>query len=148
MLAALCSLAPLAAYARTLRRGHQEDAHEFLILLLEAMQQQCFARADSRMCVCPAGRDSASQDGRADVPANSDANHPLRRSTLVQRVFSGRLRSRVSCASCRHNSDTFDPCLDLSLDIRHAKSVTEALDIFTKAEELSGSGRDRYRCEG
>ena len=63
-------------------------------------------------------------------------------------MFSGRLRSRVSCPACRHNSDTFDPCLDLSLDIRHAKSVNEALDVFTKAEELSGSGRDRYRCEG
>lgn len=39
----------LKAYAKTLRRGCQEDAHEFLRFLLEAMQTACLVRAAGRM---------------------------------------------------------------------------------------------------
>lgn len=112
----------LRKFARPLRPGRQEDAHEYLRLLLESLQQACTAFA---------GKDMKPGD-------------PIFTTTLVQRIFGGKLRSRVTCHSCRHNSDTFDPVLDLSLDVRKGiHSVKQALDAFTAPEALS----DKYKCE-
>lgn len=114
----------LRKFAKPLRPGRQEDAHEYLRLLLEAMQQAstCFATEKLRH------------------------DDPLLATTLVQSIFGGRLRSRVSCHSCRYNSDTFDPIMDLSLDVRKGiNSVKQALDAFTAPESLSGT--EKYKCD-
>lgn len=112
----------LRKFARPLRPGRQEDAHEYLRLLLEALQQAC---------TCFAGKDVKPND-------------PILSTTLIQRIFGGRLRSRVTCYSCRHNSDTYDPMLDLSLDVRKGiHTVKQALDAFTAAEALA----DKYQCD-
>ncbi|KAK0550014.1 hypothetical protein OC846_003848 [Tilletia horrida] len=74
-------------------------------------------------------------------------------------IFAGRLRSRVHCGSCGYDSDTFDPFLDLSLDIRSGnqgpgfgagngggpESVLASLTAFTRVERLDG--KNKYRCE-
>ncbi|PKI83659.1 ubiquitinyl hydrolase 1 [Malassezia vespertilionis] len=114
----------LRKFAKPLRPGRQEDAHEYLRLLLEAMQQAsiCFAKEKPKF------------------------NDPVLSTTLVQSTFGGRLRSRVTCHSCRHNSDTYDPIMDLSLDVRKGiNSVKQALDVFTAPESLSGT--EKYRCD-
>ncbi|WFD32292.1 ubiquitinyl hydrolase 1 [Malassezia sp. CBS 17886] len=114
----------LRQFAKPLRPGRQEDAHEYLRLLLEAMQRASVGGAPEKL-----------------APTN-----PLVYTTLVQRVFGGRLRSRVTCHSCRHNSDTYDPLLDLSLDVhRGINSVKQALDAFTAPESLTGA--NKYRCD-
>ncbi|WFD26263.1 ubiquitinyl hydrolase 1 [Malassezia nana] len=115
-------LANLRKFARPLRPGRQEDAHEYLRLLLEAMQQAS---------VCFSGKDVAPND-------------PLLTTTLVQQIFGGRLRSRVTCHSCQHHSDTYDPAMDLSLDVRKGiSSVKQALEAFTAPEALA----DKYQCD-
>ena len=76
-----------------------------------------------------------------------DPKDPLRQTTLIHQIFGGRLRSRVTCMKCKANSDTFDPILDLSLDIRGATSVEQALKNFTTVETLHGTGNDRYKCD-
>ncbi|WFD22350.1 ubiquitinyl hydrolase 1 [Malassezia equina] len=115
-------VANLRKFARPLRPGRQEDAHEYLRLLLESMQQ---------VSVCFAGK---------DVPPND----PLLATTLVQQIFGGRLRSRVTCHSCRHNSDTYDPSMDLSLDVRKGiHNLKQALEAFTAPEALA----DKYQCD-
>lgn len=114
----------LRKFAKPLRPGRQEDAHEYLRLLLEALQQAstCFPLEKLR------------------------PNDPLLTTTLVQDIFGGRLRSRVSCHSCRYNSDTFDPIMDLSLDVRKGiNSIKQALDAFTAPESLSGT--EKYKCD-
>lgn len=46
---------------------------------------------------------------------------------MVHQVFGGYLRSRVMCLRCNHPSDTYDPFLDLSVDIK----VTSTIDLIT-----------------
>ncbi|WFD43021.1 ubiquitinyl hydrolase 1 [Malassezia psittaci] len=114
----------LRKFAKPLRSGRQEDAHEYLRLLLESLQQvsTCFPLEK--------------------VPPND----PIFTTSLIQSIFGGRLRSRVSCHACQHNSDTFDPIMDLSLDVRKGiNSVKQALDAFTAPESLTGS--EKYKCD-
>ena len=59
-------------------------------------------------------------------------------------TFGGYLQSRVRCLSCDGNSNTFDPFLDLSLEVKQADSVEKALLNFTTVDRLCGD--NRYKC--
>lgn len=69
----------------------------------------------------------------------------LAETTWVHKLFGGKLRSRVTCQSCGHNSDTFDNILDLSIDIFGASSVQQALKKFVAIDSLKGA--DKYKCD-
>lgn len=51
---------------------------------------------------------------------------------------------QITCEGVDYTSSTFDPFLDLSLEINKASSLTRALQHFTAAEVLDGD--NRYRC--
>lgn len=51
---------------------------------------------------------------------------------------------QVKCTECNHDSNTYDAALDMSLDIKHARSVEKALESFTKAEMLEKA--NKYNC--
>lgn len=72
-------------------------------------------------------------------------DHNLAETTWVHRIFGGRLRSRVTCRECNHNSDTFDSILDISLDIYGSSTLKDALKKFVAVDYLRGS--DKYQCE-
>eukprot|EP00741_Cyanophora_paradoxa_P003867 tig00000734_g3761.t1 len=55
-----------------------------------------------------------------------------------------RIPSQVKCSQCQYGSNKFDPFLDLSLELRGANSVEQALSNFTAAEVLDGE--NKYRC--
>ncbi|XP_010536980.1 PREDICTED: ubiquitin carboxyl-terminal hydrolase 23 [Tarenaya hassleriana] len=112
----------LRCISRNFRNCRQEDAHEYMINLLECMHK----------CCLPSGVPSESLDAY--------------KSSLVHKIFGGRLRSQVKCTQCSHCSDTFDPFLDLSLDIARADSLQKALSHFT-AVELLDDGAKIYQCE-
>lgn len=63
----------------------------------------------------------------------------------MHRIFGGKLRSRVACDECHHNSDTFDSILDLSVDIHGVDTLRDALRKFTAIDCLKGA--DKYKCE-
>lgn len=49
--------------------------------------------------------------------------------------------------ACGHCSDTFDPFLDLSMELSNGvRSVSEALHRFTSTEILDGA--NKWRCGG
>lgn len=113
----------LHLFSKSLVRGRQEDAHELLRCLVDALE-----------------RDQLKSEGRytgSGVVKNA--------TTVVNRLFGGLLRSQVKCMSCNHNSNTYDPFMDLSLELGGCSSVHDALRKFTAVEVLDGS--NRYRCE-
>ncbi|XP_010594578.2 ubiquitin carboxyl-terminal hydrolase 42 isoform X1 [Loxodonta africana] len=105
--------------ARHFRFGNQEDAHEFLQHTVDAMQKACL-------------------NGSNKLDRHTQAT------TLVCQIFGGYLRSRVKCLNCKGVSDTFDPYLDITLEIKAAQSVNKALEQFVKPEQLDGE--NSYKC--
>ncbi|XP_059933638.1 ubiquitin carboxyl-terminal hydrolase 42 [Mesoplodon densirostris] len=105
--------------ARHFRFGSQEDAHEFLQHTVDAMQKACL-------------------NGSNKLDRHTQAT------TLVCQIFGGYLRSRVKCLNCKGVSDTFDPYLDITLEIKAAQSVNKALEQFVKPEQLDGE--NSYKC--
>ncbi|XP_049336032.1 ubiquitin carboxyl-terminal hydrolase 42 isoform X1 [Astyanax mexicanus] len=93
--------------------GQQEDAHEFLRYTVHALQQ---SYPNGKML----GRET----------------------NLINQIFEGRMRSRVKCLNCKADSDTFEPFMDVALDITGAKDLTESLQRFVKPEQLG----DGYKC--
>jgi hypothetical protein len=110
----------LKVWGKHFRKGRQEDAHEFLRYFTDAMQKACLAGHDAGL------------------------DHATKATTFVHQVFGGYLRSQVKCRECGYESNTYDANLDLSLDIKHARSVARALAEFTKPETLDKA--NMYQC--
>ncbi|TFK20339.1 Usp36 protein [Coprinopsis marcescibilis] len=111
----------LQTIAKHMRKGRQEDTHEFLRYAIDALQKSCLV----------------------GQPAKLDPK--IAETTWVHKIFGGRLRSRVTCRDCGHNSDTFDRILDLSLDIFKTETVKDALRKFVAIDYLKGA--DKYKCK-
>ncbi|XP_051741982.1 ubiquitin carboxyl-terminal hydrolase 36 [Ctenopharyngodon idella] len=109
----------LKKIARHFRFGSQEDAHEFLRYTIDAMQKACL-------------------NGYPKLDRQTQAT------TLVHQIFGGYLRSRVKCSVCKSVSDTYDPYLDIALEIRQAANIVRALELFVKPDVLSGE--NAYMC--
>ncbi|KAM9665101.1 LOW QUALITY PROTEIN: uncharacterized protein ACBT57_008866 [Dama dama] len=92
-------------------RHQQEDAHEFLMFTLNTMQQGCLS-------------------------ASQLSGHPSEDTTLIRQIFGGTWRTQIQCVHSLGVSDTFDPYLDISLDITAAQSVEQALRELLKPEKL------------
>ena len=100
-------------------RHQQEDAHEFLMFTLNAMQQGCLS-------------------------ASQPSGHASGDTTVIRQIFGGTWRSQIQCLHCLGVSDTFDPYLDISLDITAAQSVEQALSELVKPEKLDAD--NAYDC--
>ncbi|XP_072960627.1 ubiquitin C-terminal hydrolase 15-like [Typha angustifolia] len=103
--------------------GSQEDAHEFLRLLVTSMQSTCLEGLGGEKQVDPR----------------------LQETTLIQQIFGGRLKSKVKCLKCYHESERYENIMDLTLEIHGwVESLEDALTQFTAAEDLDGE--NMYRC--
>lgn len=116
----------LRCISRSFRIARQEDAHEYMVNLLESMHK----------CCLPSGVPSES-------PSESPSAHER---SLVHKIFGGQLRSQVKCLQCFYCSNKSDPFLDLSLEIAKADSLCKALAHFTAEEHLDG-GAPQYQCQ-
>lgn len=147
------------------RVGQQEDSHEFLRLLIEAMQKSAEnARPATLNPIdegnpqgAPAELGDPSSDSRSTE--NGDTEYPFQ-------LFSGKIESKVTCGHCGTTSSTLDPIEDLGLEVtplpgaphmpmggrRNTPSpvpataladVSHALQRFACAEDLDAA----YKCE-
>jgi hypothetical protein len=72
----------------------------------------------------------------------------LDETTFVHRIFGGYFRSQVQCINCGFLSNTYDPFLDLALEVsrQSSTSIATALAEFTKKETLDC--QNRWKCSG
>ncbi|XP_010081491.1 PREDICTED: ubiquitin carboxyl-terminal hydrolase 36-like, partial [Pterocles gutturalis] len=108
----------LKKIAQHIRFGSQEDAHEFLRYTIDAMQKACLnGCTKGARCGCAGGLCCA---------------------VLIA------LSLAVKCSVCKNVSDTYDPYLDLALEIRQAANIVRALELFVKSDLLGGE--NAYMC--
>ncbi|XP_008070649.1 ubiquitin carboxyl-terminal hydrolase 17-like protein 6 [Carlito syrichta] len=110
---------PSCALAAGFHRYKQEDAHEFLMFTMDAMKQAC-------------------------LPGHRQFDGHSEDATLIHQIFGGYWRSQVKCLHCHGISDTFEPYLDILLDIQAAQSVNQALENLVKPEQLDEE--NAYHC--
>ncbi|XP_042470275.1 ubiquitin C-terminal hydrolase 22-like [Zingiber officinale] len=127
-------------YASNLANYQQHDAHEFFICMLDGIHE------------------------KEQEPCKPSTHLSSGECCIAHRVFSGTLRSDVTCTICGFTSTTYDPCVDISLDLdskqnsiktngpKHhingdfikstigqksgTSTIMECLDRFTRPEKL------------
>ncbi|KAI8883741.1 cysteine proteinase [Backusella circina FSU 941] len=111
----------LRKISKLLTLGQQEDAHEFLTFLLQAFQK------------------SLTFDIEKVTPQ-------LEESTAISQIFGGKIRSQITCRSCKEKINNYEAFLDLSLDLNRADSVGQALKKFTEVDVIGSDPDNRYKC--
>ncbi|XP_073670234.1 uncharacterized protein [Paramisgurnus dabryanus] len=109
----------LKKIARHFRCGSQEDAHEFLRYTIDAMQKACL-------------------NGYPKLDRETQTT------TLIHQIFGGYLRSRVACLECESVSDSYEPYLDIALEIGSVVNIVQALKLFAKPDVLCRE--NAYMC--
>ncbi|XLR21624.1 hypothetical protein S83_049524 [Arachis hypogaea] len=104
-------------FSSMFRRYQQEDAHEFMQCVLDKLEM-CF------------------KDLKKNSTSFEDDN-------LVEKVFGGRSLSKLRCCNCGHSSDTYEPLIDLSLEIDNVDTLSSALESFTKVENIDA----KFKCD-
>lgn len=134
-------------HASNLASYEQQDAHEFFISILDHIHENIKDE-----------QHKSHEQGHGDC-------------CIAHRVFSGILRSDVICTNCGFSSTTFEPCVDISLDLDagsnnslanpklHARNgernlagtnskvstLMRCLERFTRAERLDAE--QKFFCE-
>jgi ubiquitin carboxyl-terminal hydrolase 36/42 len=70
----------------------------------------------------------------------------IQETSLIYRIFGGCLQSQVKCMQCLHESNRYEPMMDLAVEIQgNVKSLENALGQFTSTELLDGV--NKYECD-
>lgn len=106
-------VARMKQVARHFRPYAQQDAHEYLRFLQDALNKCLISNCTTN--------------------SNSEAE-----TTVLSRIFRGELLSSITCAGCGNASGTIDPFLDISLDLKKGvHSIKAALEAYSQPETLT-----------
>lgn len=89
------------------RNGRQEDAHEYLLCLLDHLHE-----AHRHM-----QKGTASMTGTSGSGMSGGSKAQDQANSFVHSIFGGRSRSQIECMGVEYESSLFEPFLDLSLQI-------------------------------
>ncbi|XP_047168939.1 ubiquitin C-terminal hydrolase 22 [Vigna umbellata] len=101
-------------HAANLASYEQQDAHEFFISMLDGIHEKV-----------EKGRRKPDSEGNGDC-------------CIAHKVFSGILRSDVTCMACGFTSTTYDPCIDISLDLEPNQGVSNKMATATSNHSCNG----------
>lgn len=119
----------------TFRPGRQEDAHE----LIRELLAKCDETATKHFSLF---LEYYTRPVAPLLPGESPPPPP-KPTSLLFAIFGSFLRSRVTCQKCHYNSDTFDPYMDLSIELRGG-TLEKSLRHFTSPEQLDVD--NMYKC--
>lgn len=133
-----------------MRRGHQQDAEEFLGFLLEGLHDECVEIIKSQG---PAAQKNSAElssngatadDGWLEVGPKQKSSETRDAgekdtSSPITKIFGGNLRSELRIPG-RMDSVTLEPYKPLQLDIgaSHVNNIVDALKALTRTEALTG----------
>eukprot|EP00542_Grammatophora_oceanica_P010580 CAMPEP_0194036346 /NCGR_PEP_ID=MMETSP0009_2-20130614/8685_1 /TAXON_ID=210454 /ORGANISM="Grammatophora oceanica, Strain CCMP 410" /LENGTH=637 /DNA_ID=CAMNT_0038678049 /DNA_START=96 /DNA_END=2009 /DNA_ORIENTATION=+ len=127
----------------TFKLGVQEDSHEFLRLLIDAMQKSC---SRSRPDETPKIKKEVKEEDKENVKKEEEAEDVDKEYPF--KLFRGTVDSNVVCDSCLASSSKIDPIEDIGLEVEVngntglLTSLNDSLNRFTQPEPLSG-----YKCD-
>ncbi|KAI0496577.1 hypothetical protein KFK09_022897 [Dendrobium nobile] len=98
-------------HASHLASYEQQDAHDFFITMLDGIHEKEHEQRKLH------------NEGSGDC-------------CIVHKVFSGILRSDVTCSMCGYTSTTYDPCMDISLNLDYSN------------DSLKSSSSNSHVCNG
>ncbi|KAI7479706.1 cysteine proteinase [Hortaea werneckii] len=137
---------------QSMRRGHQQDAEEFLGFLLEGLHDECVhvmqTQADEKAQANGASSPDAEAETTADgwLEVGKKQKAAVTRTTghvdapsPVTKIFGGHLRSELRVPG-QKDSVTLEPYKPLQLDIgaSHVNNIVDALKSITRTETLTG----------
>jgi len=145
---AVCNAFPLIGE----QRGAQQDAHEVLSYVLDALHEDLnrVKRPPPYVERKDLDEEALSRKGEERYAAEAWRDHLHRHRSVVVDLCQGQLRSQVRCCECGCSSVTFDPFLFLSLPLPPglrrgcSKSIQAAIQQFCTEERLVGT--DSWGC--
>ena len=119
----------IGRYATNFSGFQQQDSQEFLAFLLDGLHED-LNRVTTKNYV-----ELKDSDGRPDIEVSQEAelNHSARNKSIVVDLFTGQLKSKVTCKVCGHESVKFDPFTYLSLPLPMESSVH--IDVIVKRQD-------------
>lgn len=134
----------------SMRRGHQQDAEEFLGFMLQSLDDECTAAMNNVSSAAVTASESSSVDGNADpsgdwlevgrkqraaVTRSSGSNT----STPITKIFGGLLRSELRVPGLKDSitTEAYQP-LQLDIGSSDVRNVVDALRGLTRPERLQG----------
>ncbi|THV66958.1 cysteine proteinase [Aureobasidium pullulans] len=137
----------------SMRRGHQQDAEEFLGFLLDGIHDECMTvmrkagvdSDESAQPASPSGNPSGANTDAGWLEVGPKQKQSVTRQsgeslpTPITRIFGGSLRSELRVPGLK-NSVTMEPYQPLQLDIGapDVNNIIQALKAITKPETLTG----------
>ncbi|XP_033110927.1 ubiquitin carboxyl-terminal hydrolase 12-like [Anneissia japonica] len=117
----------------------QQDAHEFLIYLLNTIADLLQAEKQEKQ----GGKNKANGPQTNGMLIN---HHPSKTDpTWVHEIFQGTLTNETRCLTCEGVSSKDEDFLDLSVDVEQNTSITHCLRVFSNTETLCCEYK--YYCE-